>query len=257
MGVMKPGFGSKIYEFDLLESTNEVMKDMIHEGLLEAGTVIRSNYQTKGRGQRGTSWDAEADSNLLFSVQLTPNQLRADQQFVINEFASLALWDVLYSCLPDHLVEVKWPNDLLVDGKKVAGMLVENSLKGSSIEWSILGIGINVNQLDFKQLPKAGSIALFSGKQVDREEIFQEVLKSFDRRWKQLESGENLRREYAAKLYGYKLEVPVVIEGKEGKLNVQGLDSYGRLEAKWEGETRVFDLKEISFEPILGPADRT
>jgi BirA family biotin operon repressor/biotin-[acetyl-CoA-carboxylase] ligase len=139
------------------------------------GDVIRAEYQSGGRGQRGNRWASERGVNLMFSVVFQPRELAVENQFYLSKIVSIAL----VHTLADFGIEaaVKWPNDLYIGDRKTAGILIENDLMGSRIAKSIIGIGLNVNQLEFDPaLPNPVSLALAVGRAVDREAVFDRFL---------------------------------------------------------------------------------
>lgn len=161
----------KINRFDTVISTN----DTASEKKYAHGDVIVAEYQSGGRGQRGNRWTSARGENLMFSVVLQPQELAAERQFSISQIVSLAL----VRALSEFGVEaaVKWPNDLYIGDRKVAGILIENDLIGCCITRSIIGIGLNVNQISFDpQIPNPTSLALSAGKTMDREAVFKWVL---------------------------------------------------------------------------------
>lgn len=135
---------------DVCGSTNAVLNDMPDA---PGGTVVATRCQTAGRGQRGASWEAEPGANLTFSQLFRPEKLPADRQFELSMLVSLAVADTVDSLLEDEgcdkRTKIKWPNDIYVGDNKIAGILIENKLRGVQIHRSIAGIGLNVNQLSF------------------------------------------------------------------------------------------------------------
>ncbi|MBQ4345426.1 MAG: biotin--[Muribaculaceae bacterium] len=115
----------------------------------DCGMVVYTNRQTAGRGQRGNTWEAEPGKNLTFSILLKPLQIDAKSQFFVSEIVSIAIVRVLRRYITTHEVAIKWPNDIYVGDKKICGILIENSLVGTKINHSIVGIGININQRNF------------------------------------------------------------------------------------------------------------
>ena len=128
-------------------STNSYLADIASDS--KHGTVVSTIEQTAGRGQRGNTWEAEPGKNLTFSMLLRPENIDARQQFAISEIVSIAITTSLQKYITDKKVSIKWPNDIYVDDMKICGILIENSLMGNKINYSIAGIGINVNQQKF------------------------------------------------------------------------------------------------------------
>lgn len=136
------------------------------------GMVVTTREQTAGRGQRGNSWESEPGRNLTFSILLRPTSIAARQQFVISEAVAIAISRVLQRYITDRPVEVKWSNDIYVGDRKICGTLIENSLIGAQIAYSIAGIGININQRQFiSNAPNPVSLIQLIDKEVDLDTI--------------------------------------------------------------------------------------
>jgi len=131
-------------------STNEYLSELQKKEKLEEGTIIWTDFQTAGKGQTGNSWESEPNKNLLFSILFYPDFLEAAEQFILSQAVSLAIVDTLKPLLKNETVSIKWPNDIYVGNKKIVGILIENTIRGSSIDTCIAGIGINVNQEIFR-----------------------------------------------------------------------------------------------------------
>lgn len=137
----------QIIELPETDSTNSYL-DRIAPGS-DHGTVVVAYSQTAGRGQRGNSWESAPGKNITMSLLLRPANIVASNQFIISQAVSVAIVKVLRRHLSSGRVSVKWPNDIYVDDRKICGILIENTLSGKSIDYSIIGMGINVNQQEF------------------------------------------------------------------------------------------------------------
>lgn len=147
-------------------STNTLLREQYSEALPNLYT-IRTDYQTAGRGQAGNGWESEDGKNLLFST-LIRSDIRPAEQFRLTMMVSVAMWEMLSQYLPGDLLTIKWPNDIYYGDKKLAGILVENILSGDKIAYSIAGIGLNVNQLEFKSgAPNPISMQQITGEAYD------------------------------------------------------------------------------------------
>ena len=147
--------GQNIIELSSVDSTNNYLIDLSQNTSLVEGTIVLAKEQTAGRGQRNNIWSSESDKSLCISLLLKP-KLDINQQFLFNKFIAVSLCQALnnYSLI----TKIKWPNDILINKKKVAGILIENSIRAGKIEKSVVGIGININN-NIGHLPKATSIA--------------------------------------------------------------------------------------------------
>jgi len=168
-------FGNKIYTFDTIDSTNNCAKAVAGVGAVE-GTVVIAEQQTAGRGRLGRIWQANPNENLTFSIILRP-KVNPDSLNLLPLYVAVGLAQAIEKTT-GLKVECKWPNDLLIDKKKVAGILIEGSIKQNQVEYVVIGIGINVNQQSFASdlAPKATSLRLSSGKEIERTMLFRETL---------------------------------------------------------------------------------
>jgi len=170
--------GKVLQRFLTVESTNDIAKDMLSKTKPTSGSVIIADFQTKGRGQRSNSWESDDGKNILCSIILL-HQIDTELYFYLNKIACIALVETLDQFLPNDTIEIKWPNDILVNKHKIAGILIENAITNNQIQQSIMGIGLNVNQTAF-HVSNAISIAQLTYQPEDREMILQKLLTSID-----------------------------------------------------------------------------
>ncbi|MGC1633385.1 MAG: biotin--[acetyl-CoA-carboxylase] ligase [Gelidibacter sp.] len=149
----------RIIKLDAIDSTNTYLKQLSIDGNAEDGLAAVAKFQTHGRGQMGTVWDSQEAKNLTFSVFKDVSFVNIAQHFYISMAVSLAVYEALNS-MGLQRISVKWPNDILSDNKKIAGILIENVIKLNVISGSVIGIGLNVNQTDFADLQSASSLLL-------------------------------------------------------------------------------------------------
>jgi BirA family biotin operon repressor/biotin-[acetyl-CoA-carboxylase] ligase len=171
--------GNKIFVFETIDSTNACARTLGDADTPE-GAVVVADFQTNGRGRLGRMWIAEPKSNLLFSVLLRPT-IKVEMAGLLTLYASAAVARAIERCVGEP-VECKWPNDLLLHGKKFCGILLENSFQQPGLGYSIVGVGINVNQraLPDEIADRATSLARETGREYDRKEVFQAVLSDLD-----------------------------------------------------------------------------
>ncbi len=196
--------GSKILFLPAMTSTNAYAFQLLKNSILPEGTVIYTNYQTTGRGYFGNRWESEDGKNLLVSIILNPSFIKPEDQFYISMAISLGICDFLWSYVNE--CTIKWPNDIYVKNDKIAGILVDSALSGDKIEYTVVGIGLNVNQEKFsKSVPNPISMHLISGKNFNITDCLNKLLTILDKRYKQLISGdrEPMKREYISKLFRY------------------------------------------------------
>lgn len=140
------------------DSTSHYLTTLSQEEELQEFTVIRADFQTAGKGQRGNSWESENGKNLLFSIIMYPDFLEARKQFLLSQAIALAIKEELDNFANGF--SIKWPNDIYWQDKKICGILIENDLLGNTIRQSIAGIGVNINQELF-QSPAPNPVSLW------------------------------------------------------------------------------------------------
>lgn len=228
-------------------STNTLALQLCQQTGTSEGTVIITNNQTSGRGQRGNSWETKPGENLTFSLVLKPLFLKASEQFLLTQCVSLGLYDFLTKKL-DHEVKIKWPNDMFVQNRKVCGMLIENILQRDSIQWSVVGIGLNVNQTEFTS-ERAASLRTFSGSVSDLDKALQDLLLCIEVRYLSLRQGNTdlLKKNYNDALLGFRENRKFNVKQEKIDGIIQGVDAVGRLMLQTSQENKVFDIKEIEF----------
>lgn len=193
----------EVIKLSATDSTNAHLKRMMDGGTATDGTVVVAELQTAGKGQRGKTWQGQAGKNLTFSVLKEFSNMASRRHFELNMAVSMAILEVL-SGLGIPGLKVKWPNDILSGGFKICGILIENTLSGTQILKTVIGIGLNVNQRDFGGLPRAASLSTVTGRSFDRETLLEELLTAISARVSSLERfrGDRLRADYEASLFG-------------------------------------------------------
>ena len=213
--------------------------------------TIVADFQESGRGQGSNCWVSNAGENILCSMLFRP-PVKASQQFLFNQYFALSVRDFLLRYVPK--VQIKWPNDIYVGDKKIAGILIEHSVAGERISRTIAGIGLNVNQTTFPSpLPNPTSIWLETGIRHDVAALTEELLDSFVsgyRRHLFEQSSDELQEEYLSCLYRRGEYHTYVIGGVRMDAQIDGVDAYGRLLlSDKSGQKWCCGMKEISFLP--------
>jgi len=228
-------------------STNSLALQLCQQAVVPEGTVVITENQTAGRGQRGNSWEAQPGLNLTLSIIIRPGFMAVADQFYFNLITSLAVQDYLKSCVQSKPV-VKWPNDILVDGEKICGILIENQLHGNRFASVVMGIGLNINQQQFTSAT-ATSLSRITGKQYNLQTEFEKLLQYVEARYLQLKSSkyEELKQAYLANLYRLGEAHPFEIKGMKVMGTITGIDAAGQLLVSIDGEVRAFGIKEIQF----------
>jgi len=240
-----------IIKLNAIASTNNYLKDLARHNILKNQTVVVANQQLKGRGQMNAKWESESGKNLLFSVVCYFDKLHINDQFYINYAVSNAVYKVLYQFIPTLLV-IKWPNDILSGNKKIGGILIENKIKNDRIAYSIIGIGLNVNQEKFpKKLYNATSLKIKLGRDIPKIKLLKSIIKEIKNQLVQLSSDklELLKSEYLTNLFRFKKPTMFITKNEDvfmGKIT--GVSSQGKLQITLQDESvSEFGLKEINF----------
>lgn len=244
---------SRWIKHDSLTSTSSFISDLLKHQVLEEGTVVITDYQDAGRGLGEHSWLSDRGENLLMSLLLYPAFLSASRQFHLSRVASLALCDALETLGID--AEIKWPNDILTGKGKIAGILIEHSVTAGTISHTIVGLGLNLNQIKFPsfQVP-ASSVYMETGNVSDVAELGELVETCLMSRYHALKTGqtEQLEKEYLERLF--KAGVPTLFKTGEESFEgyIRGVNDYGELMVEHKGEIRTFGYGAISMELKFG-----
>jgi len=227
-------------------STNALLWKMIRESHQPDGTVVYTDFQTAGKGQIGNSWESEAAKNLLFSVVLHPSQIPLDRLFLVSQLVSIAIKRVLDKYCEN--ISVKWPNDIYWNDKKLAGILIENSLQGNKVKAVVIGVGLNVNQIKFlSNAPNPVSLKQITGKSLNRKQLLKEICRNINELYDSLNE-KKIRHEYAESLYR-KTGLHSFAD-EFGSFNARIIEVHpdGQLELETEsGERKCYYFKEVQF----------
>ncbi len=231
-----------IYRFDTLTSTNDEARNPRYKH----GDIIVADYQTAGRGQRGNSWSSNAGQNLMFSIVLQPEKLRASHQFSMLECVALALTDTFE--VFGIATTIKWTNDIYVGDRKMVGVLIENSLTDGYVSRSIVGIGINVNQTEFDpSLPNPTSMAAECGQTFACDEVLNKFYECLTLRLKSLNT-EDIHNEYCSRLYRKGVEAEYALpDGTRFRGRICDVEPTGALLVDTAEGVRRFLFKEVAF----------
>ena len=243
--------GKVLLSFRELDSTNNYALSLLSKNKPSEGTVISAWKQSDGRGQIGNYWESEAGKNITVSIVLYPSFVTVQEQFVLNQVISLGVVDFL-SAKIDRGLRVKWPNDIYVGDKKIAGILIQNSLSQSKIQSSIAGIGINVNQAVFRSnAPNPTSLGLETSSAYELEELLPQLCKAIETRYLEIRSQnfEKVRSDYLNCLYRFQEDALYQRTGTKEVFSgkIVGLTKTGRLILDTKKGEAIFSLKEIKF----------
>ena len=191
----------KIIKLDAIDSTNSYLKKLLKKESLDDLTVVISRHQTEGKGRNGNMWVNKPSLNLAFSIYKRFNNFEIDKKFMLNVITSISVHEILKKNNLNDLT-IKWPNDIMTGNKKISGILIENKIRGNKINHSIIGIGININQDEFKNLPNATSIFIETGKLNSVQTIAIELQNTLEKNFNQFKINEyELMNYYNSLLY--------------------------------------------------------
>jgi len=241
--------GETLIKLGTVDSTNTYAINLLrHENPVE-GTVILADYQSSGKGQGGNKWLSEKSLNLLFSIILLPGFLEAEKQFYLSMCISNGLAGFV-GILAGHSA-IKWPNDILLEGKKVGGVLIENTLINNMLNTSVIGIGLNVNQKRFPpELPDAVSLNMVTGTEYILGDLLNDVLVSLETAIHPLYEGSfgGIRTAYLNRLHLLNTWASYTDASGpfEGRIN-DVADTGELIVARRNGELRNYGFREIQF----------
>ena len=240
--------GKNIQYFSSCHSTNDLAAEIIQRKEAFEGAFIITDNQLAGRGQRGNNWEAHPGMNITLSTLLKPSFLLANKQFDLNIAISLAIHDLFDSKRVKSLT-IKWPNDVYVGDKKMGGILIENMLVGNHIGWSIIGIGLNINQLEFENHTATSLRMELSNKEQDIQQLIEQLAEFIEKRFLELKAGktETQKKTYVENLFRFEEWHNYQAEGKAFAGQIIDVSPTGKLIVKTPKTIKVFDFKEISY----------
>lgn len=239
-----------IIKLNAIDSTNDFLKDLTRNQLVDNFTTVVAQKQTKGKGQMGAAWESEGGKNLIMSILVKDVLQNVDEIFHLNVAIALSVLQVLQDFKVPNL-SVKWPNDIMSDHKKIGGILIENSFKSDTKIESIVGIGLNVNQKKFENLPKASSMAMITNTEFDLDMLLNKIIFQIKKNcsWILSNQSDKLWKEYHNHLF--KINVPMAFEdANQNKFMgiIQGVSSEGRLQVILEDDSiKSYGIKEIQI----------
>lgn len=240
----------KLIKLSAIPSTNDYLKHLLKDTAVENFTTIYTNYQTQGKGQRGNVWIVEAGKNLTFSTLYQIKDTTTPSIFDLNIIVALSIIKALEQLEIPNL-KIKWPNDIMSQNKKIGGILIENSFTSCGAINSVIGIGLNVNQQNFEQLPTASSLYKICQKEFDLEGILQLILKHLQNNLLNIQPIDIDKFWTTYHHYLFKKNIPTVFKTPDGKMQmgiIQQVLRNGKIEILFEDDNLyLFDLKEITL----------
>ena len=225
--------GQNLVYFTRVDSTNKLASELFKNNLAENGTVIVADHQTSGKGQMERVWESNPFENLMFSIGLKNVTNIIANPFLLNKCIAVALCNYMQQVLPQAKVNIKWPNDIFVNNRKICGILVENTFIGNQLAYAIIGIGINVNQ-SFEHLQHLNATSIFEQKGFaqSRVDVFESILEEIDSQILMLEDkreNDNINKTFDALLLNYNTLSYFIKENHEITGVIKGCDYEGRL----------------------------
>ena len=252
---------TKRYHFEIIDSTNKKAKELAMAGA-QHGTLVTADGQNAGMGRRGRSWTSEENAGIYMTMILRP-KIKTDKASMLTLVAALAVEKGICAACEaigesvSSKTRIKWPNDIVLNKKKICGILTELGLNGTEIDYVVIGIGINVNNKEFPEeiVQTASSLFLETGREIDRELLITEVWKQFFVYYEQFIETMDLTL--------LKEEYEEVLVNKEEKVNVldplgaytgfaKGITNTGELIVDTEEEIRFVSSGEVSVRGIYG-----
>jgi BirA family biotin operon repressor/biotin-[acetyl-CoA-carboxylase] ligase len=240
----------KLIKLDAVGSTNDFLKELASDPTIENFTIVTAENQTSGRGQRGERWETEVGKNIIASVLIKNIQIGKQNLFELNIKVALSVFSALDNFNIPNL-SIKWPNDIMSGRKKIGGILIENILKSDGKMVSIVGIGLNVNQVNFEHLPKASSLAIINGTKYDKELILFEIIDNLMIFISELHQNrvDDLWKKYNSVLFARNIPMPFKnIVGFQFMGIIQDVSPNGKLRVLLADDSiKEFDVKEIEM----------
>ncbi len=241
---------NNIIEYDHVDSTNEVAENLIKKDHPTEGTVVAANFQYQGKGTGKNIWVSNPGENLLVSIILYPAAIDPGNQFVLNKMVSLSVLETVRFFTNDENITIKWPNDIYAGFKKISGILIKNVISGTTIKSSVVGIGLNVNQVRFGyNLPNPVSLKMLTGKTFHPKEVLHHLCSRLKYYYNMMTRNEYqiLDQLYIENLLNFGKKAKYKSEGKYFWGEICGVSDIGRLQVKDNHLVREFDMKEIEY----------
>ena len=238
-------FSYNIIKLDNVNSTNRYALSLKKNSFFKEGLVITANSQSNGEGQRGSKWDSEISKNLLISVVIEP-KLKIFKQFDLVKIVSLGITDFL----SENLIKsyIKWPNDIIINKKKLAGILINNVISSDNITHSVIGIGMNINQLFFKDYSiKATSLGILLKKKLSIDDVKLKLLDAIFKRLQSYRANKDLHEDYIKCLFRHEKTSTFKMKNNIIKGKITGVNADGLLIITFKKQIKEFNLKEIQI----------
>ena len=239
----------KYIHLEQIDSTNAYLQRQQSECNIR-NWVVSADEQTAGKGMGSNGWESEVGKNLTFSLAVDMGFLPAERQFLLSEAVPLGIYDALIPLIPVENLHIKWPNDIYYQNRKMAGILINSTIKTNMMDLSVIGIGLNVNQMRFQDWPTHPiSLKMITGKEYDLKPLMEQIASQVIKKVKLLKSDPtSIEQDYLKRLFRYQTWADYEVGGNVRRLFMTGIDSFGRLMLVDEtNNSYCFDIKEIRF----------
>ena len=239
----------KYIHLEQIDSTNAYLQRQQSEGDIR-NWVVSATKQTAGKGMGSNGWESEVGKNLTFSLALDMSFLPAERQFLLSEAVPLGIIEVLDTILPAERLYIKWPNDIFYENRKLAGILINSTIKANMMDVSIIGIGLNVNQMRFQNWPTFPiSLKQITGRDYDLQPLLEQIAEHILLKVEQLKSAPAvIEQEYLKRLFRYRTWAEYEVDRKALWLFMTGIDQFGRLQlVDKQQERHCYEIKQIKF----------
>ena len=241
--------GQTLIKLDSVDSTNNYAAKLISGTNVSDGTVILTYNQTSGKGQQGAKWVSKPGENLTFSIVLTPKNIAVKEQFIISKAISVALINYLKA---EHQIDakIKWPNDIYIKKSKISGILIENTLQGSTLKNTIVGIGFNVNQINFIDIERSiTSLKKELNFDLVPDDVLSNICYYIEKLYMQIRTNNfsKIEKMYLENLLGLNQKLQFEDSSGEFSGEIQGVSNIGELLIKSNNLIKKYQNKEIKF----------
>ena len=239
----------KYIHLEQIDSTNAYLQRQQSECNIR-NWIVSADEQTAGKGMGSNGWESEVGKNLTFSLAVDMSFLPAERQFLLSEAVPLGIVEVLDKLLPVEKLSIKWPNDIYYQNRKMAGILINSTIKANMMDISIIGIGLNVNQMQFQDWPTHPiSLKMITGNTYDLQPLMEQIAEHILLKVEQLKSNPtSIEQDYLKRLFRYHTWADYEVEGKTLRLFMTGIDAFGRLQLLDEQQKlHCYEIKQIKF----------
>ncbi|OQX81117.1 MAG: biotin--[acetyl-CoA-carboxylase] ligase [Bacteroidetes bacterium 4484_276] len=247
---MKHLVNNSLLEFENVGSTNKVAAKILAAGKPVEGTVIITQFQSQGVGLGTNTWESQPGKNLLMSLILYPTFLEPARQFLLHKISSLAVMDTVRVLTQTEEITIKWPNDIYAGNKKIAGTLTNNIIAGNLIKSSVVGIGLNINQVTFSEnLPNPVSMKMITGKTFEVKKVLNLLCEKIDHYYDLLKNNQVQLIDdlYLKSLLNYQVDANYKTGDEVFSGRIFNVSEYGKLQIMHGSRLREFDIKEIEY----------